>query len=56
MPLAARTRHNGWLVQRVLELHKRQAEARTPADRGMHARQIEATDGEIDALVYGCMG
>ncbi len=36
----------------MLELHERQAEARTRADREMYARQIEATDKEIDALVY----
>ncbi len=40
----------------MLELHKRRAEARTPADREMYARQIEATDREIDALVYELYG
>jgi len=44
------------LVERMLELHKRQAEARTPADRELYARQIEATDREIDALVYELYG
>jgi hypothetical protein len=39
-------------MERMLELHKLQAAARTPADRGHYARQIEATDREIDALVY----
>lgn len=40
------------LVERMLELHRRQAGARTPADRELYARQIEATDKEIGALVY----
>jgi len=44
------------LVERMLELHQRQAEARTPADRELYARQIEATDKEIDALVYELYG
>ena len=43
-------------VERLLELHKQQAEARTPADRELYARQIEATDREIDALVYELYG
>jgi len=40
------------LVERMLELHKRQAAARNPADRELYQRQIEATDREIDLLVY----
>jgi len=40
------------LVERMLELHKLQAAARTPADRELYQRQIEATDREIDRLVY----
>jgi hypothetical protein len=40
------------LVERMLELHRRQAAAQTPADRELYARQIAATDGEIDALAY----
>jgi hypothetical protein len=44
------------LVERMLELHKRQAAARTPADRELYARQIEATDREIDNLVYELYG
>ncbi len=42
--------HN--LIVALVEPHKRRAEARTPADRELYARQIEATDKEIDALVY----
>jgi hypothetical protein len=44
------------LVERMLELHKRQAEARTPADREPYARQIEQLDAQIDALVYQLHG
>jgi len=44
------------LVERMLELHKQQAAARTPADRELYARQIQATDKEIDALVYELYG
>lgn len=44
------------LVERMLELQKRQAAARTPADRELYACQIEATDGEIDRLVYELYG
>jgi hypothetical protein len=44
------------LVQRMLELHKVHAAARMPADRELYARQIEATDREIDALVYELYG
>lgn len=44
------------LVERMLELHRRQAAAQTPADRELYARQIAATDREIDALVYELYG
>jgi hypothetical protein len=44
------------LVERMLELHQRQAGARTPTDRELYARQIAATDQEIDALVYELYG
>jgi len=40
----------------MLELHKVQAAARTPGDRELYARQIAATDREIDALVYELYG
>jgi len=36
----------------ALQLHKRLAEARLPQDKTMLQRQIEATDGQIDRLVY----
>ena len=44
------------LVERMLELHKRLASARASADREMYQRQIEATDREIDQLVYELYG
>ena len=44
------------LVQRMLELHKRLAEAKTPPAKTMLQRQIEATDQQIDQLVYELYG
>jgi len=39
-------------VERMLALHKELAAARTPHDKTLLQRQIEATDRQIDALVY----
>ena len=39
------------LVEQMLQLHKQQAAA-SDADRALYQRQIEATDREIDKLVY----
>jgi hypothetical protein len=44
------------LVERMLDLHEKLAEATIPADKKLYQRQIEATDGEIDALVYELYG
>jgi len=44
------------LVERMLELHKRLASARASGEREMYQRQIEATDRQIDALVYNLYG
>ena len=44
------------LVETMLELHKRQASAKTPQEKEMLSRQIESTDGAIDRLVYGLYG
>ena len=52
------------LVERMLELHKRLASARASADHEMYQRQtarpvllgVEATDRQIDALVYELYG
>ena len=43
-------------VERLLDLHKKLAEATIPADKKLYQRQIEATDREIDALVYELYG
>lgn len=42
------------LVERMLELHRRSA--RTPQEKEMIQREIESTDGAIDALVYELYG
>ena len=44
------------LIETMLELHKRQASAKTPQEKDMLARQIESTDGAIDRLVYELYG
>jgi hypothetical protein len=44
------------LVDRMLVLHKQLQEARTPHDEIALQRQIEATDRQIDALVYELYG
>ena len=44
------------LVERVLSLHRQLAEARTPTAKTMLQRQIEATDQQIDQLVYELYG
>jgi hypothetical protein len=58
IPAPDKARHDRMvaLVERMLELHKQQAAARTPADRELYGRQIEATDREIDTLVYELYG
>ena len=44
------------LVERLLALHKRLAAATIPADKNLYQRQIDATDRQIDALVYELYG
>jgi len=44
------------LVERMLDLHKRLAAAKTPPDRTALQRQIVATDRQIDRLVYELYG
>ena len=44
------------LVERRLELHKQLAAAKTPTAKTMLQRQIEATDQQIDQLVYELYG
>jgi len=40
------------LVERMLALHQKLAAATVPDDKKLYQRQIEATDRQIDALVY----
>lgn len=44
------------LVDQMLSLHKQLHEARTPHEQTALQRQIEAIDGQIDALVYELYG
>ena len=44
------------LVESMLDLHKYKAAAKTQPDQELYQRQIEATDREIDALVYELYG
>ena len=44
------------LVERMLDLHKRLADAKTGHEKTLFSRQIEATDRQIDALVYELYG
>ncbi len=43
-------------VEGMLELHQRLADAKTPADKDRLQRQIQATDQEIDRVVYDLYG
>jgi hypothetical protein len=53
-----RSRHDRMvaLVGQMLELNRQLAAVRTPHERTALERQIEATDREIDRLVYGLYG
>ncbi len=44
------------LVDRMLDLHKQLAAARGEHERTMLQRQIEATNRQIDSLVYELYG
>jgi hypothetical protein len=44
------------LVERMMDLHQKLAAATIPGDRELYQRQIEATDQEIDTLVYELYG
>lgn len=52
------TRHDRMvsLVEQMLSLHKQLPEARTPHEQTALQRQIEATDRQIDVLVYELYG
>lgn len=44
------------LVERMLALHKQKADVKTDHEKNLIERQIEATDKQIDALVYELYG
>ena len=44
------------LVEQMLSLHKQLPQAQTPHEKTALQRRIEATDGQIDALVYELYG
>ena len=44
------------LVERMMDLHERLAKAKAPDDKTKLQRQIDATDHEIDRLVYDLYG
>jgi len=44
------------LVERMQELHQQLANAKTPTEKTLLQRQIDATDHQIDALVYELYG
>jgi predicted type IV restriction endonuclease len=56
--LADKARHDQMvgLVERMLDLHQRAAISKTPHEQESLERQIAATDGEIDGLVYQLYG
>ena len=58
IPNADKARHEKMvsLVERMLELHKQSAVARSPLDKERVAREIESTDRAIDRLVYELYG
>ncbi len=53
---AARHEQMVALVQRMLDLHKQLAAERNPQVKTVLQRQIDATDGQIDRLVYELYG
>ncbi len=55
---ADKSRHDKMvkLVERMLALHKHLAKARTEHEKTAIKRQIDATDRQIDGLVYGLYG
>jgi hypothetical protein len=44
------------LIKQMLALHKQLPDARAPQDQTALQRRIEATDRQIDALVYELYG
>ena len=56
--LAEKTRHDKMvaMVERMLALHKQKADVKADHEKNLVERQIEATDKQIDALVYELYG
>jgi hypothetical protein len=52
----ARHDHMVALVEQMLELHKRLHATTSQSDHDLYQRQIDATDREIDRLVYELYG
>ena len=50
------TKTPGWSVEHMLDQHKRFANISTPAEKERLQRQVNATDQEIDRLVYDLYG
>ena len=44
------------LVEQMLALHQRRTAVRTPHEQSVLAAQIDATDRQIDRLVYALYG
>jgi hypothetical protein len=44
------------LVERILELHKKLVAAKVPDEKTRLQREIDATDSQIDKLVYDLYG
>jgi hypothetical protein len=44
------------LVENMLDLHRRLSESKTGHEKTLLSRQIEATDRQIDGLVYELYG
>ena len=55
-PIRPKDRRLILLVDRMMDLHKCLSETKTPADKERVQRQIDATDQEIDRLVYDLYG
>jgi hypothetical protein len=53
--MALHDRMDAW-VEQMLALHRQLAAARTPPERTVLQNQIDATDAQIDRLVYELYG
>lgn len=55
-PICPKSNHVVTLVDHMLDLHKKLAAAKIPGDKTRIQRQIDATDKQIDKLVYELYG